>query len=155
MFDCSVLSKTCLNIFRPSSQELYLPSTSWKRVYIPRSALGLPWCPEVSKILLEMMGKKVTSFINDCLKNMTGRCQEEIMSNKWIGILRSAINEWRPKKLPKKGTKKFNIKLCFIPNFSFLKITSNSWHLTHSSLERFVYMSDMGNSKKNYVTLRE
>ena len=30
MFNCSLLSKTCLNVYRPTPPELYLPDTSCK-----------------------------------------------------------------------------------------------------------------------------
>ena len=46
MFNCSLLSKTCLNVYRPTSPILSLPGTSCKLLsgapVSPRSPPGLP-----------------------------------------------------------------------------------------------------------------
>ena len=44
MFNCSLLSKTCLNVYRPSSLILSLPGTSCKLLSsAPPVSLGDPW----------------------------------------------------------------------------------------------------------------
>ena len=43
--------------------------------------------------------KCLKSFLTNGPNNYDWRCLQEIMSTNWIRILRSAINEWRPKNI--------------------------------------------------------
>ena len=52
MFDCSLFSKTCLNIYRPTSPILSLPGTSCKLMSgasaAPQQCPGLPRSPQLT-----------------------------------------------------------------------------------------------------------
>ena len=140
MFNCSLLSKICLNIYRPSSPISSIPGTSWKLLSgapavpqrhpsstpvspglqrSPPVSLGLQWSPPVSTGLYQSppvspgdsWWPPVTPG-DSCLKMMqmkkrglSDQNQGEIpfFQKNWNGILRPAINEWRPKKESKRG----------------------------------------------------